>query len=395
MTKPTILRATFWLSLSDGITLVAFAIVSILIARRLGAEQLGEYSMAMAIGAFVQIISDAGYSISLARLVAQQPGMIGTLFNQAVRVKFLLWVGSVPLALGIAGIHSLHLATLCTIVLIDGLASCISFSVLGALRGINQYIMPQLISSAYSVGSAVGACAAIYSGVGIGGTIAIFALVDLCRAGQLLWLFHRISGQRLSFPVLWSVRVLHDLQLHMASQWRLWLVNIASSFLHRAPLVVLGLRGGSMEVGYFSAAFRIYSAMRIVPGALFNVALPSLVADKTSHTAARILTLGALISIVSAIALWIGASPLIRTTFGLDSAIVPLQWMAVALLGLSLKTVLEAILIARMDDKIVTAAVLLATGMTAITVWLIPPSANWFSFVLIGSEWFLLIVLAW
>lgn len=395
MTRPTILRTTFWLSLSDGITLVAFAIVSILIARRLGAEQLGEYSMAMTIGAFVQIVSDGGYSISLARTVAQQPAMVGMFFDQAVTTKFWLWLGSVPLALGVASIHSIQLAALCAIVLVDVLASCISFSVLGALRGINHYVMPQLISSAYSLGSAVGASAALYSGVGIWGTIAIIALVGLCRAGQLLWLFHRISGQRLLLPKLWSRHVHRNLWQHLTSHWRLWLVNISSSFLHRAPLIVLGLRGGSTEVGYFSAAFRIYSAMRIVPGALFNVALPLLVTDKTRHAAIRILAIGGIIGLLSAGILWIGAAPLITTTFGLEGAVMPLQWMAVAFLALSLKTAMEAVLIARMDDNIVAAAVLVATGMTAITVWLIPPTAQWFSFVLIGSEWFLFVTLAW
>lgn len=389
-----ILRTTFWLSVGDAATLVAFAVVAIVVARRLGAAALGDYSMAMTIGALLQIVADAGYNMWLTRTVARQPERIGAVLAEAIGTKAVLWCATLPLALAVAAAHSSTALALTVVVALDVLASCIGFAVLAALRGVERYVTPQLISSGYSLVAAVAMVAAIVLCDSLVLAVVLMTAIGTGRALHLLARFRAETGEHLHSEHLAASLRLRNVAAQLGQQWRLWLVNIASSIVHRVPLVVLGLRGGSAEVGYFSAAFRIYSAARIVPGALFNVALPRLAADGSTAVVRSIAVAGAGLGIGIAAAMWIAAEPIVRITFALDAAIEPLQFLALAFVGLSLKTTLEALLIGRRRDRLVAGAVTLGAIVSVVVALLLPPTATMFSLLHVAIEWLLFIVLA-
>lgn len=389
-----ILRTTFWLSVGDAATLVAFAVVAIVVARRLGAAALGDYSMAMTIGALLQIVADAGYNMWLTRTVARQPERIGAVLAEAIGTKAVLWCATLPLALAVAAAHSSTALALTVVVALDVLASCIGFAVLAALRGVERYVAPQLISSGYSLVAAVAMVAAIVLCDSLVLAVVLMTAIGTGRALHLLARFRAETGEHLHSEHLAASLRLRNVAAQLGQQWRLWLVNIASSIVHRVPLVVLGLRGGSAEVGYFSAAFRIYSAARIVPGALFNVALPRLAADGSTAVVRSIAVAGAALGIGIAAAMWIAAEPIVRITFALDAAIEPLQFFALAFVGLSLKTTLEALLIGRRRDRLVAGAVTLGAIVSVVVALLLPPTATMFSLLHVAIEWLLFIVLA-
>ncbi len=394
MTKPTILRTTVWLTVGDALALVASAIVAIVIARTYGAAVLGMYSFALAIAAIVQIIADAGYNIWLPRAIAQNIAPADELVASAFFTKILVWILCVPCAVGIAWMHQTDVAILTAIALLDSLASCWSFTILAALRGLNHYIKPQLLSSAYSVGGAGAMIATILFGGGVVTAVVAMVILSIGRALHLSFLYSPLLGGIENMYQHLRSRTWSDAFRQLHGQRRLWLVNIASTIVHRAPLVLLGLRTSGAELGYFAAAFRIYSAVRIVPGALFNAALPRLasVADRTY--ARHVLILGSAVAVGIAIVLVLSSESIIHWTFRFDEAVIPLRLLAIASAGLSLKTTLEALLIAQMHDRIVAQVITVSAWMTLLVAWIIPATATSFSVLLIASEWLLCVFFA-
>lgn len=391
-----ILRSTLWLSLSDGIVLIASAVVSILIARYLGADALGEYSIAITLGTIVQMIADAGYSIGLARKVAAMPEAIISIVSAAIGTKITLWLIALPGAITTALLQSVPTSLLTAIVLCDVGASCVTFSILGALRGIGNFVMPQLLSSAYQILATVAMGALLVYTSTLPLVLGAMVAIGFLRAVHLHQLFRKQTGRSIPLATVARHISLRAIAHELGTHWRLWVINIASMAIHRLPLVILGLRSSSTEVGYFSAAFRIYSAARIVPGALFTVSVPEMATLSARPKIARkILVVGAGLSFVLASMMWISAPWVITATFQFDASIVPLRVMALAFGGLSLKTTLEAILIGRMHDSVVAWIVSIVAFLTIFATWIVPASAVWYSFVLAGSEWLLCILFWW
>ncbi len=379
------------------LTLIAFALVSIVIARRLGAEQLGAYSLAMTLGSLVQIAADAGYSIWLPREVAQQPSHVHLLVAGAIATKGTLWLITSLAVLSIAAAVSTEAVVLTAFVLVDVAASCVSFSILAALRGIEWYVAPQLLSSLYSALAATGMVLCIIVGLPLWLAVVALAITGIARAVHLLKLLHRKTQQSIQLEQICARIHPSALVEQLREQWRLWVVNIFSGILHRGPLVILGMRSQPSELGYFSAAFRIYSAARILPGALFNAVLPRMVArQRDTRFAVQLLVLGAISSLLIATMLWFGAAPLIHATFTFEQAIHPLKLMAIAFAGLSMKTIVEAVLIGRRHDRAVAISVAVVAIATVVAAWCVSPDASSFSVILIGSEWCLFAFLfAW
>lgn len=388
-----ILRTTVVLSAADAVTMLAFALVSILIARRFGAEQLGVYALATTLGGIVQIVADAGYNIWLPRVVAQQPAQIVPLLASAIAAKALLWLASCPLAIGVAAIQSSTAAVLTALALLDVLASSVSFSILGALRGIEWFITPQLVSSAYSITAAAGMSATVLAGADLWVALVVLCAVSTLRALHLVILFRGKTQQPFRLLDARAHVSLRSLVQQLRTQWRLWLVNISSTLLHRGPLVVLGVRSVPSEIGYFAAAFRIYSAARIIPGSLFNAALPQLTARRQqSQLSLHVLGIGLALSVIVATALWFSAPVVISATFALERAVTPLQLMAIAFAGLSLKTTFEVVLIGRLHDRVVAIGVTAVATATLVAAWFISPDASSFATLLIAGEWCLVAI---
>jgi O-antigen/teichoic acid export membrane protein len=394
LTQRAILRTTFWLSVGDAITLLAYAAVAVIIARTFGAAVLGTYSLAMAIAGIVQIIADAGYNIWLPRAVAQNPAVSDELVSTALSTKLLLWIVSAPGAVAIAWVHHAESAQLTMLALLDTLASCGSFTILAALRGLDRYVIPQLLSSGYSLASASAMSAVMFAGGSILAAVAAMAVVSIGRAVHLVFLYARARGgiEKIRRGTRWYRwdTIIHQLR----TQRQLWVVNLASTLVHRTPLVVLGMRTGSAELGFFAAAFRIYSAARILPGALFNAVLPRLASDLQPARERNVLLFGSAVALAAGIVLFLGAEPLIGWTFQFEEAIVPMRLLAIASAGLSLKTAFEVVLISRVQDRFVAAAIAAVACATFIATWVIPAAATSFSLLLIASEWLLCIIFA-
>lgn len=394
LTQRAILRTTFWLSVGDGITLLAYAVVAIIIARTFGAAVLGTYSLAMTIAGIVQIITDAGYNIWLPRAVAQDKTAADELVSTALFTKLLIWIVSAPGAVAIAWIHHAESALLTILALLDTLASCGSFAILAALRGMNRIVAPQLLSSVYSMVSATAMSVVMLAGGSIVTAVAAMAAVGIGRTVHLTFLFARLRGGieniRRSIRRIGWKEITHQLRM----QRQLWLVNIASTIIHRAPLVVLGMRTGNSELGFFAAAFRIYSAMRIIPGALFNAALPRLATGRHPARERQVLLLGTVVAFVGGTIVFLCAEPLIDWTFQFEESIVPMRLLSIASAGLSLKTTIEVVLISRMRDRIIAGTIAIVAFATLLVTWVIPPTSTSFSLLLIATEWFLCIIFA-
>jgi len=394
LTQRAILRTTFWLSVGDAITLLAYAAVAIIIARTFGPAVLGTYSLAMTIAGIVQIIADAGYNIWLPRAVAHNTSAADKLVSIALVTKLLLWVISTPCAVVVAWLHHAESALLTMLALLDTLASCGSFTILAALRGMNRYVAPQLLSSGYSFASACAMSGVILAGGSIIAVVATMAAVGLGRAAHLALLYVRARGSIEGIRHATCLIRWNDIAHQLRMQRQLWLVNVASTVVHRAPLVVLGMRTDSLVLGFFAAAFRIYSAVRILPGALFNAALPRLATDRQPARERNVLLFGSAVALAAGIVLFLGAAPLIGWTFQFEEAIVPMRLLAIASAGLSLKTAFEVVLISRMQDRFVAAAIATVACATLVAAWVIPATATSFSLLLVASEWFLCIIFA-
>lgn len=388
MHRFAILRTTLVLSIADAITLIASAVASIMIGRWYGPELLGIYSFAVTLGMLVQVIADGGYSLWLPREVARIPQQIGYLLNAALAVKVGLWLVCLFPALVLAASQGERALVLSVLVLLSTLAKVLCFAILAALRGIEQYVRPQLISAMYSMCGTLIMLGTLSTGMDLSIAVGLSLAADIAALFHMTLTVKKRSATRLAWKSICSHFRWKVLISHLSKQRQLWLINIASSIIHRAPLLVLGVRGSATELGYFSAAYRLYSALRILPGSLFNAVLPRLTTTSDRRNIEYwLLASSTGVAIATAGLLCYAAEELIQWTFGFYGAVVPLQLLAWAFAGLFVKTTFEVIFIGRGLDRKASSIVVGGACLLMLIIWLFTPSATSFSILTLIIEW--------
>ena len=328
-----------WMSLAFATSNVARSaiafVTSLVIARGLGMEGFGLWTLCTAWAAVLTVACDLGFGVLLTRDAARDAAAIGRVAGTAliVRLGVLLPVA----ALFIAAAPALATSA--------GAAGAMRAAALLAVAGATYSCVapvfqarprPLVALLSLETASALMQCLAawwlIRQGAGAAGLIRMAALaqvVQLCTVA-LMW---RLAAwlPPVERPSAADVRGGLRRALPFAAAGA-----IANAQLRIAP-VLLGALSGAEAVAAFGAAFRLGNLLRLVPQAAFAGALPAFSrpagADRPQMRRQFDAALG-IFAVGGAAGLALGAAPLVRATYGdAFAATTPaLVWVAIGFL---------------------------------------------------------------
>ena len=90
--KQTLLKNTFWLFFGQSINLGFILLLSIFVARYLGASGYGKFAFAISFSALFSVFADLGLSIYTVREVARQLKRVSIYINNIITIKLILGV---------------------------------------------------------------------------------------------------------------------------------------------------------------------------------------------------------------------------------------------------------------------------------------------------------------
>jgi O-antigen/teichoic acid export membrane protein len=267
MTTPRFVRNSVLLVAVEIIAKTLGVVFFALIARFLGAGEVGLYAFALAVANFVVIPARFGFENLVQREVGREPAS----------TRHYLWgVGAVKglISLGILGLFGIALAVtgrqdLTILLLAAGFTlmfSCMEF--LNAFFRANQRpefeLMVRLL---FSLSNLLLGLLVLYAGWRLRGVLLV-QLINVAVAviiGTLI-LAHRPSGR---CPVIngsvWG---------YVAAATPFAGILVSLYFSNQIGIIVLKLFTGTTEVGYFAAALRLFDSLTLIPAAIMGAFLP-------------------------------------------------------------------------------------------------------------------------
>jgi len=380
------------LSWDLGSRVLSFAL-SILVARRLGAEGFGTYAVYWYSAWMISQATDLG--LHLVSLRSLSRSFEPAVFWSAVLAKGILTAGVLVLtlvALG-AGAVSAEEPLLLWLLAAHLLGSWVEF--LGVtLRSRGGIAREGLVLTVLRFASLAAAAWALSGPADLETLTAALALSCLPALALALALVARID-----LPLRRGTEAERLVPL-IKEALPLGLVSAMTLFYLRADLFIVAAVAGASEAGYFQSAFRLFEATFVVSGGLAAGTFSLLAArfgKKGFDTLARFL-LGLLVLLSAPIALvFTFASGPILTVFygaGFEEAARPLSLLGIALVAVFANALTTHLLVAsgRNGRLVLSISVRLAAGVL-LDVLLVPRwGASGAAIAVVAAEWSLLLV---
>lgn len=250
--------------IAKGLGLVFFALV----ARFLGAKELGLYAFAVALANFIVLPAKFGFETLVQRQVGRDPANTYRYFWEIGTVKALI-------SLGALGLYALVLQVMgqrdfTILALVAAFALVYSFmEFINAFFRANQ--RPELemtVRTFFSVSNLVLGAMVLYAGWQLTG-VATSQLVSVAVAVILgLLILERVA---VKVRHAWNARVLWG---HVVAAAPFAGILVALFLSNQIGVIILTLWAGKEDVGYFAAAFRLFDAMTLIPAAIMGAFLP-------------------------------------------------------------------------------------------------------------------------
>ena len=315
-------------------TAIGFA-TSLVIARPLGIDDFGRWTLCMAWAAALTTIVDFGFGALLTRDAARDdPGVGG-----AVAVAFVARIGvllPVALLFVLASSHlSLDVATAAGLQIVPLIA--MAGAAYGCLAPVfrawpRALVVALGIETIGALGQWAGAWWLVHAGRGVVELLVLAAVVQAVQfsAAAALWLRF---GPRAAFE--WPSPI--TIARTMRAAWPFAAAGLlANAQLRLAPLL-LGFLAAPAAVAAFGVASRIGGVVRMLPQAAFAGALPVLSheAKRGATDLVRVRFERTLLAFVitAASVLVIAAGPIVSVTYGdgFAAAVAPLVWTGIGL----------------------------------------------------------------
>jgi len=254
---------------------VAMLVVTVLLARQLGREDVGRYAQASAILSLLGLVSLSGLRTGLTRFVAVHlaEGEAGAL-RGTVRLGIALTTGAAAL-LGLAlylaapglahgAFHDQGLALPLQVVALVLPAATFTDSALAATQGFRTMKPFALVGLVFEPLLRVGLSAALIAGgAGLGGALAAMAVSNLAAAAAAAWALRRLL-RRVAQAAPTRARLRELLGFSLLS----WGASLASSGLVWADTILIGALRSSAEVGVYNVATRLVTLATFVMPAI-------------------------------------------------------------------------------------------------------------------------------
>jgi O-antigen/teichoic acid export membrane protein len=377
-------------ALSVPIEKACRVLLMVVAAPILGAEAFGSYQFAFAATTMLALCTDLGMSVwttrALARDRTRAPAIVATASRLRLWVSFpYLVVVAAAAALAGPGDTRGGLALL-------GLAALVNAFIdylLAIFRGFERLVDEARLNGARALLIAAGGL----------GALAVRRTVAALAAGLLVGMvasgFYGLRLLRRRYGL--DVRAgRFDAGLCRAAAGEalpLWLATLFSLLYFKGDVVILKAFAGNAEVGAYSAAYKIFEGLMIVPAVVLTATFPPLARAKDDPArqrrweAALVVLLLALGSVV-ALAVYLASGHIVALVYraGFARAVPSLRVLAAALPILFLNYGLTHFLIARDLERrnLQFAALMLVVNVTS-NLLLIPrfagPGAAWATFI--------------
>ena len=377
------------LSWDLGSRVLSFAL-SILVARRLGAEGFGTYAVYWYSAWMVAQLTDLGLHLVSLRSLARS--FEPRVFWSAVLAKGALTAGVVVATLVAIGAGALETEQplLLSLLAAQLLGSWVEF--LGVtLRSRGGIAREGMVLTVLRLSWLAAAAWALSGGADLETLAEALALSCLPALALALALLSRIDV---------PVRGGTEARRLMKEALPFGLVSGMTLLYLRADLFIVAAVAGASEAGFFQSAFRLLEATFVVSGGLTAGTFPLLAArfgQKGFDTLARFL-LGLLVLLSAPIALGFALAPgAILTTFygeGFEGAARPLSFLGIALVAVFANALSTNLLVAsgRNGRLVLSIAVRLVVGVV-LDLLLVPRwGASGAAFAVVAAEWSLLLV---
>jgi O-antigen/teichoic acid export membrane protein len=357
--------------------LIAFA-TSVIIARGLGRDEFGRWTLYATWTSGLTVMFDVGFGVLLTREAARG-GRVGSLIAGAVAARLALFA---PVALALVALDAGRWAIPDASFQTSGLVLAIAAAGMayGCLAAVYR-ASPAALVVILTVETAATLMQCVGSALIIVGGGSIPALLRLAVAVQLAQLGAAAIGWRMMAP---------EDRLHLPSPsfivrlvWRglpFAMTGLVANMQSRMGAIVLGVAATPADVAAFGVAQRLEGAARRLPSAACGAALPVLAGDieQDGETPVRARLDGALwwFALAASAALVLGASPIVRFTYGesFAGASTALAWAGIGLVPLLTNAGRKVYLYAAGREAIVlrwtaVACVIQAIGCAALIPW--------------------------
>jgi O-antigen/teichoic acid export membrane protein len=305
-----------------GRILVSF-LVQLLVARGLGLEALGQYTLAMAYLNISQVLCEAGLPLWAVRTLAQAPHLRRAVWGRALLIQvsaaLLLW----PALVGISRLAAYPPATHAALWWVG--ASLPFFAITSATVTLFQAAerMELLLAVELSVNAAILAISAwaIAQGGNIADLLRIVVIAQVGGMGLALLLLlgaRLLAGPQAAFPFTWR-----DLRQGVSPFFGLSLTDV---LLQRLDILLLSLFADPRLLGSYSAAYNLVRVGIKLLQSVWRGVYPTLARLQmttpalAAQWATRILVGGLWLCVGGAAVGMVTAAPLLRWIYGVDDA---------------------------------------------------------------------------
>jgi O-antigen/teichoic acid export membrane protein len=249
---------------AKGLGVVFFAMV----ARFLGAKELGIYAFSMAVANFITLPTKFGFETIIQRDVGRRPANTYRYFWGIISIKILISIVSWSVLLFILILFSK--SDLAVMLLAASFALIYSFMEFTNtfFRANQKPEIEMVVRVTFSIGNLVLGALVLYWGWRLTGIMSaqVIAVVIAVSVGILI-LLHISSKVKLT----WNRRILWG---YIASAMPFAGILIALFFSNQIGIIILTPWAGKEDVGYFAAAFRLYDPVTLIPTAVMGAFLP-------------------------------------------------------------------------------------------------------------------------
>lgn len=355
----------------------AFA-TSLVIARTLGPDIFGRWTLCVTWAAMLTFLLDLGFGVMLTRDAASGTAPPGVLVGAALAARMTLFVPVAILFLAAApalGLRDVEPGLLWSVLLLAaaGIAYGSVAAVFRAWPATLAAIV--IVEVAGAVAQLGGTWQLTRQNSSVTALLLLASAVQIAQLGAAAFLWQRVARQ--PHVLEWPSAALGATMLRRAFPFAV--AGLIVNLQERLAPLMLGRLSGIGEVALFGAAWRIGSAVRMLPQAMFGGALPVLTAataEGSRSVASRFDRILSVAAAAAAAALAVLAGPILRVTYGANyaDAAVTLTWVAIGLWPFLVNSGRKVSLYAagRERDAVRWSGVALAIQVVGCTV-LIPP----------------------